>query len=143
MRIANDRRGDEFEINVVPLIDVLLTLFMFFALTSTFVQHARMQVTLPNASSEQAEGEQPALIITVDKDGRYFVGSDPVPGTNLDVLKQRVARVAGDDFSRTVMIRADAASTHQSVVTAMDALGQLGFTHLSMATTPTEVGNGR
>jgi len=142
MRIGNDRRGDEFEINVVPLIDVLLTLFMFFALTSTFVQHARMQVTLPNASSE-AEGGQPALIITVDKDGRYFVGSDPVPGSNIDVLKQSVARVAGDDFSRTVMIRADAASTHQSVVTAMDALGQLGFTHLSMATTPTAAGDGR
>jgi biopolymer transport protein ExbD len=41
------------------------------------------------------------------------------------------------------MIRADAASTHQSVVTAMDALGQLGFTHLSMATTPTAAGNGQ
>ena len=143
MRIGNDRRGDEFEINVVPLIDVLLTLFMFFVLTSTFVQHARMQLTLPSASTQESDMNRPALTITVDKDGRYFVGSDEVPGTNIEVLKQSIARVAGDDPERTVMIRADAASSHQSVVTAMDALGQLGFKHLSMATTPTEPDAGR
>lgn len=143
MRIGNDRRSDDFEINVVPLIDVLLTLFMFFALTSTFVQHARLQLTLPSASAQERDMDRPALTITVDKDGRYFVGTDEVPGTNVEVLKQSIARVAGDDLQRTVMLRADAASSHQSVVTAMDALGQLGFQHLSMATTPTRTGAGR
>ena len=53
MRIGNDRRGDDFEINVIPLIDVLLTLLMFFVLTTTFIQHSRMQVTLPKASAEE------------------------------------------------------------------------------------------
>ena len=52
MRIGNDRREDDFEINVIPLIDVLLTLLMFFVLTSTFVQHSRLQVTLPQASAQ-------------------------------------------------------------------------------------------
>ena len=50
MRIGNDRRQDDFEINVISLIDVLLTLLMFFVLTTTFIQHSRMQVTLPKAS---------------------------------------------------------------------------------------------
>ena len=137
MRIGNDRSGDDFEINVIPLIDVLLTLLMFFVLTSTFVQHSRMQLTLPDASATARDANSPALTIMVDRDGRFFVGSDEVPGADIASLKQSIARVAGDDRESPVTIRADAKSSHQSVVTAMDALGQLGFKRLSIATTPT------
>ncbi len=140
MRIGNDRGGDDFEINVIPLIDVLLTLLMFFVLTSTFVQHSRMQLTLPNASTQDRDVNSPALTIMVDRNGRFFVGSDEVPGADVAALKQSIARVAGDNRERTVTIRADAMSSHQSVVTAMDALGQLGFKRLSIATTPTRPG---
>ena len=137
MRIGNDRSGDDFEINVIPLIDVLLTLLMFFVLTSTFVQHSRMQVTLPSASASERDANSAALTIMVDREGHFFVGSDQVPGTDVAALKQSIARVAGDDRERSVTIRADAKSSHQSVVIAMDALGQLGFKRLSIATTPT------
>jgi biopolymer transport protein ExbD len=136
MRIGNDRRGDDFEINVIPLIDVLLTLLMFFVLTTTFVEHSRLQVNLPQASAEDRDMQPPALTVMVDRDGHFYVGSDEVAGTGVDQLKQAIARVAGDDHDRQVTIRADAKSSHQSVVTAMDALGQLGFTHLAIATTP-------
>jgi biopolymer transport protein ExbD len=135
MRIGNDRR-DDFEINVVSLIDVLLTLLMFFVLTTTFVQHARMQVTLPKASTEDRDMQTPALTVMIDRDGHSYVGSDEVLGAGIEPLKQAIARAAGDDRERTVVIRADAMTPHQYVVTAMDALGQLGFTHLSIATTP-------
>ena len=138
MRIGNDRRGDEFEINVIPLIDVLLTLLMFFVLTSTFVQHSRMQVTLPEASTQDRDVNQNPLTIMVDRDGRFYVGSDEVAGADVAALKQAIARAAGDDHARPVTIRADATSTHQSVITAMDALGQLGFSRLSIATTPAQ-----
>jgi len=102
MRIGNDRRGDDFEINVVPLIDVLLTLLMFFVLTSTFVQHSRMQVTLPNASAQDRDMNAPALTITVDREGRYWVGSDAVPGEGVAVLKQAIERNANGDHDRPI-----------------------------------------
>jgi biopolymer transport protein ExbD len=140
MRIGNDRRGDDFEINVIPLIDVLLTLLMFFVLTSTFVQHSRLQVTLPQASTQDRDLNAPALTIMIDRDGRFFVGSDEVMGEGIGALKQTIARNAGDDRERQVTIRADANTPHQDVVTAMDALGQLGFTRLSIATTPSKPG---
>ena len=138
MRIGNDRRGDDFEINVIPLIDVLLTLLMFFVLTTTFVQHSRLQVTLPQASAEDRDMQAPAITVMVDRDGHFYVGSDEVMGTGVDPLKQAIARVAGDDRTQQVTIRADAMTAHQNVVTAMDALGQLGFTKLSIATTPSQ-----
>jgi len=143
MRIGNDRRGDDFEINVIPLIDVLLTLLMFFVLTTTFVQHSRLQVTLPQASAEDRDMQAPAITVMVDRDGHFYVGSDEVMGTGVDPLKQAIARVAGDDRTQQVTIRADAMTAHQNVVTAMDALGQLGFTKLSIATTPSQSDKGQ
>jgi biopolymer transport protein ExbD len=140
MRIGNDRRQDDFEINVIPLIDVLLTLLMFFVLTSTFVQHSRLQMTLPQASAQDRDMNAPALTIMIDRDGRFYVGSDEVLGEGIEPLKQTIARNAGADRERQVTIRADAMTPHQDVVTAMDALGQLGFTKLSIATTPSKPG---
>ena len=135
MRIASGRREDEFEINVISLIDVLLTLLMFFVLTTTFVQHSRMQVTLPQAESSEAEAERNAFVVLIDRDGRYYIDNNEVLNPGLDSLKESIARFAGDDRARPVVLRADALTPHQAVVTAMDALGQLGFTHLSIATT--------
>ena len=143
MRIGNDRRQDDFEINVISLIDVLLTLLMFFVLTTTFIQHSRMQVTLPKASAEERDMQAPALTVVVDRDGHFYVGSDEVLGEGVEPLKQAIANVAGDDRERQVTIRADAMTAHQNVVMAMDALGQLGFSKLSIATTPTQADKGQ
>lgn len=138
MRIGNDRRQDDFEINVIPLIDVLLTLLMFFVLTSTFVQHSRLQVTLPRASTQDRDLSAPALTIMIDRDGRFYVGSDEVMGEGVEPLKQAIQASAGIDREQPVTIRADGLTAHQNVVIAMDALGQLGFTRLSIATTPVQ-----
>jgi len=135
VRIASARREDDFEINVISLIDVLLTLLMFFVLTTTFVQNARMQVTLPQADSAEQSEQRDALTVLIDRDGHYFIDNDEVLNPGLDSLKEAIARVAGDDRQRPVMLRADALTPHQAVVTAMDALGELGFTRLSIATT--------
>ncbi len=78
MRIASARREDDFEINVISLIDVLLTLLMFFVLTTTFVQNARMQVTLPQADSAEQSEQRDALTVLIDRDGHYFIDNDEV-----------------------------------------------------------------
>jgi biopolymer transport protein ExbD len=138
MRIASARRDDDFEINVISLIDVMLTLLMFFVLTTTFVQHTRMKVTLPEASTAESSDARDALTIMIDRDGRYYIDNNEVLNPSLESLTDAIQRVAGDDRDRPVMLRADGMTPHQAVVTAMDALGKLGFMHLSIATTPTQ-----
>ena len=135
MRISS-RRQDEFEINVVSLIDVLLTLLMFFVLTTTFVQQGHLKVNLPQASDQPQQVANNTLVLVVDRSGHFFVGNNQVLGTDEDALKKAIRAIAGDDHERPVLLRADGMTPHQSVVTAMDALGQLGFSHLSIATTP-------
>ena len=135
MKIGSSRQ-DDFEINVISLIDVMLTLLMFFVMTTTFVQHSRLKVALPEASETVQEADQKPLIVMVDAGSKYYVDNNEVLNPSIDTLKEAIGRIAGDDRERTVILRADAMTPHQAVVTAMDALGQLGFIHLSIATTP-------
>ncbi|MHB1991704.1 ExbD/TolR family protein [Metallibacterium scheffleri] len=136
MRITAARRHDDFEINVISLIDVLLTLLMFFVLTTTFVQQTHMKVSLPKASATPSAPSADALVIVIDRAGRYAIGNTPVQGDGERALQQAIIEAVGSDRTRSVILRADAESPNQSVVTAMDALGRLGFTHLALATTP-------
>lgn len=138
MRIGDSRREADFEINVIPLIDVLLTLLMFFVLTTTFVQQASMKITLPEASASAVPTEKETLVVLIDREGHYFLGSNEVLESGADGLREAVLEVAGEDRQRPVLLRADGLSPNQAVVTAMDVLAQLGFTRLRIATTPSQ-----
>ena len=133
MRLARARQ-DDFEINVISLIDVMLTLLMFFVMTTTFVQHSQMKVALPEASETTTETQRDALIVLIDSNSHYFIDNNEVLNPALDTIKEAITRVAGNDRSRPVILRADAMTPHQAVVTAMDVAGKLGFSQLNIAT---------
>ncbi|MEM6576618.1 MAG: biopolymer transporter ExbD, partial [Pseudomonadota bacterium] len=90
----------------------------------------------PQASEEAVTIEQERLEIAISREGRYFINNNEVINRGSDTLKAAIARIAGDDLEQPVTIRADANTPYQSVVTAMDAVNQLGFVNLSIATTP-------
>ena len=136
MRIRDDRAHDEPEINLVPMIDVILCLIVFFVVTTTFDSRAVLRLQLPRADGEPAPTASPPLALLINAEGRYFVGDREVLRTDVDSLKRSIAEVAGTDRERTVLIRADARTPWQAVITAQEALGQLGFRHISIATAP-------
>ena len=136
MRIADRRDDDIPEINLVPLIDVVLCLLIFFVVTTTFDARSVLKLELPRAGGQPAEANAKPLGILINADGRYFVGDREVLRTDVESLKQAVRDVAGDDRQRTVLIRADARTPWQAVVTAYDALAQLGFRKVANATAP-------
>ncbi len=136
MRFDSHRGMDEPEINLVPLIDVLFCLILFLVVTTTFNQRSVMKLQLPNAQTNAQVDANEALIVLIDADGKFFVGNNEVLKPDVQSLKETISRVAGKNRDQPVILRADARTPHQSVVTAMDALGQLGFVKLSIATTP-------
>ena len=138
MKIGAQRREDDFEISVIPLIDVMLTLLMFFVMTATFEQRALMKVVLPEASASPSTERAEGLLVLIDREGRYFIENDEVLNPSLETLRAAIEGAAGSDRNRRITIRADGRTPHQSVVTAMDALGQLGFTNLTIATAPAD-----
>lgn len=135
MRIRDHRSDDEPEINLVPLIDVILVLLIFFVVTATFDARSVLKLELPRATGEASE-ETTALTVLVNADGRYFVDDREVLRDDLESLKATISEVAGNDRDRPVMLRADARTPYQAVVTVYDALGQLGFRRIMSATAP-------
>ena len=134
---------DEPEINLVPLIDVILVLIIFFVVTATFDARSVLKLQLPKATGEPAAADsQRPLAVLINADGRYFVDDREVLRDDVESLKATLAEVAGSDRNRKVLLRADARTPHQAVVTAYDALGQLGFREVMIATAPEVRGQG-
>jgi biopolymer transport protein ExbD len=141
VNIRPRRASDDPEINLISLIDVLMVLLVFFMLCSTFVDEGRLAIELPTANEEVhgASGAEP-IVITVTQQGGYRVNERDLTNAGRDTLRRAVEQVAGTTRDQRIVLRADARATHQSVVTAMDVLGRMGFTELNIATIPPPAG---
>ena len=135
MKLQTRRPKEDPEINLISLIDIALLLVIFFMLTSTFMQEGRLKIELPQASLTPA-GKQKVdpIVVTVTQSGSYRVNDRELINSSPDTLRAAIVEVAGADRDKPVTVRADGRATHQSVVSAMDVLGKLGFVRLNIAT---------
>lgn len=124
----------EATIDLTPVIDVVFILLLFFIVTTSFTRESNLSINLPEAAGEAAVEAPLQLEIVVASNGTYAVNGRALVNTRIDTLMTAISELAGDDQSLPITITADAAATHQSVVTAMDAVAQLGFTKLNIAT---------
>ena len=135
MKLQQSRRLEEPEINLISLIDILLLLVIFFMLSSTFVDEGRMRIQLPQAKQlPDAPAGPENIVIVVTQNGSYRVNDHDLINASRETLRAAVLKVAGESRSARITLRADGRATHQSVVTAMDVLGRLGFAELNIAT---------
>jgi biopolymer transport protein ExbD len=130
------RRSEEPEINVVSLIDVVLLLVVFFMLSSKFTTEGRLRIRLPQASTLPVQrAAEEGLVVTVSAGGSYLVNARELVNSSPDTLRAAILKTVGNSSrAAPVTIRADGRASHQSVVTAMDVLGRLGFTQMNVAT---------
>ena len=135
MNLRPRRALEEPEINVVSLIDVVLLLVVFFILSSRFTDEGRLRVHLPHASAVPTErvGSEP-LVVSVTEAGGYLVNQRELINSSPETLRAALLKEAGTSRNMPVTLRADARATHQSVITAMDVLGRLGFAEINVAT---------
>jgi biopolymer transport protein ExbD len=139
MNLKPSRRHEEPEINVVSLIDVVLLLVVFFILSAKFSDEGRLRVHLPQASavpSDKANSEP--LVLSVTQQGSYLVNGHELINSSPETLRAALLKETGTNRSVRVTLRADARATHQSVITAMDVLGRLGFAEVNIATVKEE-----
>jgi biopolymer transport protein ExbD len=134
------RSREEPEINVISLVDVLLVLVLFFMVSTSFLRETEISLRLPEATDDteiSTPGER--LEITITQTGAYLVNGRELVNNERRTLRAAIERLTGEKRDLPVFIRADAAATHQSVITAMDIAGQLGFVKINIATvTPPE-----
>ena len=128
------RRREDVELNITPLIDVVFLLLIFFMVSTTFEKQSQMKITLPEASEEVTDNIPDSITIEVDKMGRVFVNKKSLVNSQLITIREAIRDASHDMKAPTVIIRADANATHQSVVRIMDAARQLGLIKITFAT---------
>ena len=120
-------------LNLTPLIDIVFLLLIFFMVTTSFSRETRLLVSLPEASGS-AENATESIEVLVDREGGYAINGRRLVNAEVDSLVRGLELESGGDISLLVVLVADAEVQHQSVVTAMEAIGRAGFASLSIAT---------
>ena len=142
MNFQRGKAHEELEINLVPLIDVLLVIIIFLIVSATFARTSELQINLPTAEAASPADKPLVITVEVDAGGRYMVNGNEVAGGNVEQIASALTKAAGDgrgDGSGigkepTIVINADAKATHQSVVNVMEASRQANYTHITFAT---------
>jgi len=140
----NFRKGkgrEEPEINLIPFIDVLLVILIFLMVTTTYSRFTELQITLPTADAEKAQDKPNQIEIGIDAQGRYKINNQAVSfldtATLADDLRRASAALAegkpGAQLDPVVIINADRAATHQSVIDVLEAARLAGLAKVTFA----------
>jgi len=131
-----DFRGqarDDPEINLIPMIDVLLVIIIFLMLTTTYSKFAELQINLPSAAAEKPLERPNDINIVVSAAGQYLVNGRPVAFRSVAALAEELRRAGANLKDPVVVINADNNATHQSVIRVMDAARQAGYGQVAFA----------
>lgn len=129
-------RPQPSDINLTPLIDVVFLLLIFFMVSTTFKEDTHIRVRLPEALGEKVPAADPRVLeIAIDDAGTFHVNERRVADRKPETLREAIADVVGEEREIPVIIRADAKTPHQAVMTAMDAASRLGLLRFAFAAT--------
>ena len=130
------RRREEPEINLIPLIDVLLVILIFLMITTTYSRFTELEINLPTAEADPARQEPSQVQVAVDAHGQYAVNNAGVRFVDVGQFADALRKAAGNAKDPVVVINADAKASHQSVITVMEAARQAGLVRITFATQP-------
>ena len=134
MNFRRGRGADEPEINLIPLIDVLLVIIIFLMLTTTYAKFSGLEINLPTADAAK-QAEQPNEVnVAVTATGQVLVNKVPLTAPDVAAISEALRRAAGAQKEPVIVINADAKAAHQSVVDVMQAAQSAGYSHISFAT---------
>jgi biopolymer transport protein ExbD len=134
LNFQRDRQHDEPEVNLIPMIDVLLVVVIFLTVTTTYSKYSELKINLPTAEAEK-QSERPSEInVAVDSSGHYTINKTPITFTGVQDFGAELKRAAGTLTEPIVIINADANATHQSVIHVMEAARLAGLSRITFTT---------
>lgn len=134
MNFQRGRKHEELEINLVPLIDVLLVIIIFLVVSATFSRISELQINLPTADANPVQDKPLVITVSIDATGRTLVNSADIAERTVEAISVGLRKAAGTGKEPTIIISADANTTHQSVINVMEAARQAGYTHITFST---------
>ena len=138
MNFRRGRQREEPEINLVPMIDVMLVILIFLMITTTYSKYTELQINLPTADAEKQPERPNEISVVVSAQGQYTINKASIAFTSIDQLAQEMRRAGGNLKDPIVIISADAKATHQSVVRVMEAARAAGLSQITFTTQATK-----
>ena len=127
------------DINVTPLVDVVLVLLIIFMVTAPVLQSRHRKLAVPHTKTVKEITEE-RLVITIDRQQRVFLGNDPI---NINQIGAQLRQKIRDPEGQSVFLRADEDVPFGAFATVMDAVKQAGITNVSIVTQPLEKNGSR
>jgi len=135
MNFQRDRTREEPEINLIPMIDVLLVILIFLMVTTSYAKFTQLQINLPQAAGEQGSNTPSKQIyVAVDSSQQYAINNAHEKFSGVDSFAQALQKAAGSEADPIIIISADAKATHQSVINIMEAARIAGFGRITFTT---------
>ena len=134
MDFRRGKQEEPLEINLVPLIDVMMVILIFLMITTTYSKYTELQVNLPTADAEKQLERPNEINVVVSAQGSLVINRVPMPFTTVDALADALRRVAVSQKDPIIVISADANATHQSVVRVMEAARVAGLSQITFTT---------
>ncbi|MDP1659384.1 MAG: biopolymer transporter ExbD [Methylotenera sp.] len=134
MNFQRGKHHEELEMNLVPLIDVLLVIIIFLIVSATFSRTSELQINLPTADASTPQDKPLTIEVGVDASGKYVVNGKGLADSSVSGISAALQAAANGGKEPTIIINADAKTTHQSVIDVMEASRTAGYTHITFAT---------
>jgi len=134
MNFQRGKKHEDLEMNLVPLIDVLLVIIIFLVVNATFARMSELQINLPTAAANPLEQKPVIVNVGIDAAGHYAIEKTAIPGGDVPSLVLALQKAVAGGKEPTIVISSDAKTTHQSVVNVMEAAREAGYTHITFAT---------
>jgi len=128
------RQKEHLEINLVPLIDVMMVILIFLMITTTYSKYTELQINLPSADADRQLERSNEVNVLVNAQGQYVVNRSPVSYVSVQQLAGELKRASGAAAEPVVVISADANASHQSVVRVMEAARAAGLQQITFTT---------
>ncbi|MDS4031890.1 MAG: biopolymer transporter ExbD [Candidatus Contendobacter sp.] len=126
-------RREEPDLNLVPMIDVVLVLLIFFMIATSLRHESKLEIRLPESTSQPLPSNLAQLEVDIDASGRYALNGQMLATADVPTLKAAL-QAAAQGRELPLILRADGQTPHQAVVTVLDVAGQLGLKQLAIGT---------
>jgi biopolymer transport protein ExbD len=134
MNFQRGQHREEPEINLIPMIDVLLVILIFLMVTTSYAKYSELKIDLPQAGGATTDAPAKPISVAVDASEHYAINNQTITNSAIESLATSLKTAAGDQTDPTIIISADAKATHQSVINVMEAARQAGYGKITFTT---------